>query len=62
LFAGRTAGTDKASTDLRGIEEKQPVIGKPVGTKVAKTTKTTAKSKAKTAVKVKTKKAAKKKA
>jgi Deoxyribonuclease II len=46
LFAGRTAGADKATTDLRDIEEKQPVIGKPVGTKAPKiTTKTSAKAK-----------------
>lgn len=48
LFAGRTAGTSAATTDLSGIEEKQPVTGKPVGTKVPKiTTKTSQKNKPK---------------
>ncbi|MBL7702152.1 MAG: hypothetical protein JNM14_07875 [Ferruginibacter sp.] len=67
LFAGRTAGTNAASTDLSGIEEKKPVIGKPVGTKVPKiTTKTSQKTKSRaaktTASKIKTKRPAAKKA
>lgn len=61
LFAGRTAGTDKASTDLSGIEGKIPGTGKPVATKGPKTkAKTSQKTKQKTkktaAAKTKTKK------
>lgn len=67
LFAGRTAGTNAATIDLSGIEEKKPVIGKPVGTKAPKiTTKTSQKTKSKTTKtttpKAKTKKVATKKA
>ena len=69
LFAGRTAGTDKASTDLSGIEKSasKPVAAKAkpaAKKKVAAKTKAPVKKKAKTktAVKAKPKKAAAKKA
>ena len=63
LFAGRTAGTSAATTDLSGIEGKAQVIEKPAGTKAPKIktkTKAPAAIKSKAATKSKTKKPAKK--